>query len=1353
VPVVCAARAPWVVVLSIFSGGVGVMGPRWLRLGVAVCVCTLVCVFGVGVGSAWAAGSFFFGPPGEEAGQISLKGATAAAGMAVDRKTGDVLVGDGNNNRVDEFTESGEFVLAWGWGVANGADELQTCTTSCQQGIEGTAKFCLLSGVAVDNEPGSGSYGDVYVVNSCGHDVDKFDSSGKFLLAFGGHVNEAKDGSALATEAEKNVCIAGEKCIGGTPGVGDGEFEWNSIHHSYIAVGPGGLVYVGDKARVQMFESSGEWKENISLSALSSEGTVTAFAVNAAGDVFVKDEGVSGVRELESSLFLESPVVLDEGSEIVESIALDSAGDVFVSENNIRHTEEEPCTCDFLEYGPSGQELADFGGGTLVYMTSGMAFDDALGELLVYGTDAIESAALKEKPDSEYGHYGVWAFTAPLAGPLVEPPSSEKATPKARGHATLEAVVNPEGHETSYRFEYVDETHFVADGYADATITTPAPVGSGFVDQPVSASLTGLIPGATYHFRVVVTDSLGHVVSGPDRSFEETPAAIVEGPGATNVTSDSVTLEAKIDPLGANTSYRLEYGTNTAYGHVLSGNVGEGMGYVPVGYHLQGLESGVTYHYRLVTNSEAGVVESADRTFVTQVAGGALVLPDGRAWELVSPPNKTGALIQDIEIAQAADDGSGIVYSAGEPLGEGIVGHFGRNVRGPFSSATILSRRGAHGWDTRDISAKQTPFPEGDSAVDLFSASENFYDFTPDLALGVFEPIGGLTPQSERVSEDTIYLRNNVSEAYEPVVSSADVPPGTKFGPPTEEEMEFVAATPDLSHILFTTSDSLTPEAVNGSGERNLYEWSDGHLKLVNFLPDGTTQPGVEFGTSNGSQELAGDSGNNPDAMSSDGRWIVFRYEGNNSYYVRDMVGEKTVAFGRAHGNTVFLSMSRDGSKVFYLEPEPTADGGKQDLEFEGELYVVDPVTGAKIDLTADHLDGEHSADVENTLVGTSEDGRSVYFVARGVLAAGAIKGENNLYLAHEDVGGWSIGLVATLSSEDQRDWQPRSSGQQLTFITSRVSPNGRFVTFMSNNPLTGYDNHDAISGEPDEEVYLYDAVAKRLVCASCNPSGARPVGVHDQGQSHLLMDENESWSGTEEEATGNGVRGHWIAGIIQPGWHVEESVADYQPRYLSDSGRLFFDSSDALVPQDTNGLADVYEYEPVASGETVASDDCTTASATFSERSDGCVSLISSGQSSQESEFFDASESGDDAFFVTASKLVNEDYDDSYDLYDAHVCSSELPCPSLSVSPPLCTSGDSCKTAPSPQPEIFGPAPSATFSGAGNVIEEKQRVVKHKSKKKAKSKRKTKKKKAEKAKRARSFAGSRRVRTSRRGG
>jgi hypothetical protein len=201
------------------------------------------------------------------------------------------------------------------------------------------------------------------------------------------------------------------------------------------------------------------------------------------------------------------------------------------------------------------------------------------------------------------------------------------------------------------------------------------------------------------------------------------------------------------------------------------------------------------------------------------------------------------------------------------------------------------------------------------------------------------------------------------------------------------------------------------------------------------------------------------------------------------------------------------------------------------------------------------------------------------------------------------------------------------------------------------------------------------------LSCASCNPTGARPQGIFDrEAFPGLLVDRPRTW--------GN----HWIASSIPGFTQYSVDQTNYQSRYLSDSGRLFFNSSDALVPQDANGKEDVYEYEPDGIG------SCALQV--------GCANLISSGSSAEESAFLDASTSGDDVFFMTAAQLVVSDIEpEDFDVYDAHVCTSESPCsPEATTAPPLCVTTDSCRAASPPQPLIFGPPPSATFNGAGNA-------------------------------------------------
>jgi hypothetical protein len=269
---------------------------------------------------------------------------------------------------------------------------------------------------------------------------------------------------------------------------------------------------------------------------------------------------------------------------------------------------------------------------------------------------------------------------------------------------------------------------------------------------------------------------------------------------------------------------------------------------------------------------------------------------------------------------------------------------------------------------------------------------------------------------------------------------------------------------------------------------------------------------------------------------------------------------------------------------------------------------------------------------------GHSEDGSYLYF-------NGVVGGKEGSYVLHEGTPEWTTMLVP--------------SGGGL------VSPNGRYLAFGSTSSLTGYDNRDAATGTPDGEVYVYDAAAGRLACVSCNPTGERPSGASSLEGPHF------------NRLTG--------------------PVAN-QPRDVSDSGRVFFNSNDALVPQDVEGTQDVYEYEPEGVGSCAISDD------TFNERSDGCVSLLSAGTSPSTSTFLDAGETGGDVFLLTTSKLSSQDPGEAYVVYDAHECTSEVPCHVPPVGSPPCSTEASCRPAPTPQPSIYGAPSSATFSGVGNI-------------------------------------------------
>jgi hypothetical protein len=241
-------------------------------------------------------------------------------------------------------------------------------------------------------------------------------------------------------------------------------------------------------------------------------------------------------------------------------------------------------------------------------------------------------------------------------------------------------------------------------------------------------------------------------------------------------------------------------------------------------------------------------------------------------------------------------------------------------------------------------------------------------------------------------------------------------------------------------------------------------------------------------------------------------------------------------------------------------------------------------------------------------------------------------------------------------------------------------------------------------------------------VCASCNPTGARPAGVFDHGEkgkptgegSGLVIDRVQLWAlrGEPNETD------HWLAGTIPGYTQIAQVRALYQSHYLSNDGRLFFNGADALVPLATPkrkeevkakveepghieevGVTNVYEYEANNTG------SCHSPG--------GCVGLLSSGTSPHETAFLDATPSGNEVFFLTAAQLpavngVTQDVDTNFDVYDAHHCQESSPCSRPALNP-----ASSCEDAPAGSPckqppplvegELAAPL-GATIPSTGNI-------------------------------------------------
>jgi hypothetical protein len=774
---------------------------------------------------------------------------------------------------------------------------------------------------------------------------------------------------------------------------------------------------------------------------------------------------------------------------------------------------------------------------------------------------------------------------------------------------------------------------------------------------------------------------------------------ITEGPPAIkstsviDVTADSATLRAQVNPNTAQTTYRFEYGPeDCAISACASVPLGGGLipaGHVavPVSQAIFSLDPATTYHYRIVAeNSFDPPTEGPDRTFTTQVSGLGFQLSDSRAWEMVTPSDKHGSTLAGISAGhlQASAEGNGLAYLGRSPFEAEPEGNRG------LEAMSTLARRGADGWHSKDIT------PPHEFAAGLATGNSSEYKmFSPDLSRAALDP-RSTTLFSPEASERAPYLRENTEPAtYTPLVTGkegfANVPPGTEFGGLQSSAVgpvKVAGGTPDLSHVVVSSEVPLAAGAAIGA----LYEWVDGQLHPLSALP----------ASEGGAIVAASSIGTNfkvvRNAISDDGSRVFWTA---SHLYMRDTVAEETtrldlVQGGSGSGNAepVYQGASADGSVAFFTDSQQLTDDaspeGRDLYRCELPLGGVPSECATLTDISAPAEGSGESAEVQGIASALSEDATKIYFVAKGALdptpnSLGdvAVAKQPNLYIWQEGEG---TRFIATLAKNDSNDWGSALGREKE--LNANGSPGGRYLSFMSERSLTGQDNLDAVSGKPVEQVFSYDAVADELLCISCNPSGALPHGerVGDLTQAVPVVDPWGLWENRFLAANLPQASAAALAGPVL-----------YRPRAIFDNGRVFFHSFDALVPADSNGNWDVYEYEPTGVG------DCTASSAgpSIARSGEGCVSLVSSGTAEGQSGFLDASESGNDVFFTTTAKLSVLDTDEERDIYDARVGGVVA-----KLTPRTECQGETCLPAPNP-PNDPTPA-SASFRGAGNVASER---------------------------------------------
>ncbi len=625
------------------------------------------------------------------------------------------------------------------------------------------------------------------------------------------------------------------------------------------------------------------------------------------------------------------------------------------------------------------------------------------------------------------------------------------------------------------------------------------------------------------------------------------------------------------------------------------------------------------------------------------------VLPDGRAYELVSAADKAGGdVIGATDHVRVADDGNAVEYSSLRTFGDAVGGGVASNYMAVRTPGT------GQGWVSHGIYPPQPAL----SFKAIIDGLEGRYvkELSPDLSKGVVLAWRPLTDAPAVANVTNLYLRDDLRTPggghYELV---SDCP--LCITPLGSENLSsypvYVGGTPNLDRVLFESVLNLV-EGARGAGTK-LYEWDEATqvIMLAGILPDGR----AATESTGGNGLVTAQASVTHHAISDDGSKVFFTASpvGAANVYMR-VDGASTILLNRSEASSPdapqsarFWDASQSGSRVFFSSGERLTDDAPSTSD--AKLYMYDTTLPADNPhnltfLNVDHEPSDFASNQVKGVVGASADGHTVYFTATTQLVAGLppLASGVGMYVWHDG----EIRFISDLPGEDQANL---TDGIITGSRTSRVSPSGDLV-YLSTEPVgpNGYDHGTCIQTVTDacNQLYVYTVDDHTLRCASCNPTGA-------PGQASAV---------TSLFTIANG-------GV---------SSTRHLSRVISDDGHyVFFTTPDALVSADGNGKKDAYEYDTHT----------------------GALSLISSGRGTADSYAIETTPEGRDVYFVTRDQLTGWDTDANYDLYDARI-NGGLPDP---PPPALACNGHDCHGPLTGAPAAQSTS-SATNTTAGNLTQ-----------------------------------------------
>jgi hypothetical protein len=967
-----------------------------------------------------------------------------------------------------------------------------------------------------------------------------------------------------------------------------------------------------------------------------------AIATDSYGNIYVANQGPEQTPETNIDIFDSSGSFITEveDPDVVSAIVVDSKGNLYVSHvgnavpgpqySVVRYqpTKYEPATAE-IEYAEPAQGVVPEVVGSPSYA---LALIPATDQLFVKYPDHVTLYKSAAEGNGEIESFGFGLIAGVTGEPVGIAVDESRGRLYLGGHnepnCTCVYVVNLAApHELLFTIEGsavpnkkflnflslgVDEASgnlFAYDGPAkkvyefaeDGTYLSTIEHGFEFVflskiwvDNGKNSPNGGQNSEGRYLF---VPSNRGGKGGSAGHSYAFGPssvcAPVVESTSVGNVGEAEAELRAMVEPCGASTHYSFEYITQQRYeeeGDSFTGAALAGEGEIPPGHApvaiaaaIGGLQPGTAYRFRVIATNEVDS-DSAEGEFATYPAAEASqpcvndLLRTG--FSALLPDCRAFELVTPPETNARAPRGAASATNLGTFFASPQASPDGGKLSFQIDGGSLpkVDATGSLAGDPYLVTRGSDGWGTSYAGPSGFEA--------PVILPGSTSPDQGFSFWSSEDDEGSTQIGLDHTNYVRYPDGHSDLIGRGSLASDPEADGKLISE--DGSHILFVSANFSRfgsfhsavrlEEAAPPDGTEAIYDRTRDEVTHVVSLLPGDKTPN------------AGENAQYAGA-SLDGRGVAFEIGGTLYFRYDD---EETYKVG---SGVTFAGIAEGSPRIFYLEG--------------GRLWRLDAGTGER---TAFNTTGTAVP------VNVSADGSAAYFVSTSVLTSQANPerakpkpGQQNLYLSQEG----AISFVGVVTSEDVSGggdgvglglWAPHVvSFGEAAVDPSRTTSNGNVLLFASQANLTGYDSEGAF------EIYRYDLTADTLDCLSCNPTLASPSG----GASLQSIAEGIS----PPEPLGPFVR-----------------VANLS----SDGRRAFFQSTEALVPADVDGLQDVYEWEAQGKG------SCA--------RAQGCIYLISSGQSERLDYLFAVSESGDDVFFRSSDILLPSDREGTPSVYDARV-------------------------------------------------------------------------------------------------